>query len=309
MGSQLLAANDVDDAVEVYRGGVKALPENKILQVELGSALLRAGKKDEAVPLIKSALEGSSNADVLNDGAYALLSAGSSAPLPLAETSAQKAVEILESESAATAIEGVNTGAFRRTNLLLAAWDTLGWVYFAEGKDALAEEYVRASWRSAANSEQGLHMGEIFEKKGDLTEAMRTYEMALSRTGKSSVAPVTMELHARVDGLRKKGVTEQETHPDSALQQQRTFHVPRPSGVKGSGIFLTQVSAAKTEQVAMLSGDEALRGLGQSLGHLDLELAVPRHSHVLLLRSGVLFCSTESTCEFVLTPPESANVK
>lgn len=59
----------------------------------------------------------------------------------------------------------------------------------------------------------------------------------------------------------------------------------------------------------MLSGDEELRGLGQSLGHLDLGLAVPKNSHALLLRSGVLFCSTESTCEFVLTPPQSANVK
>ncbi len=59
----------------------------------------------------------------------------------------------------------------------------------------------------------------------------------------------------------------------------------------------------------MLSGDEELRGLGQSLGQLDLRLAVPKHSHALLLRSGVLVCSTDSTCEFVLTPPESANVK
>jgi Domain of Unknown Function with PDB structure (DUF3857) len=32
-------------------------------------------------------------------------------------------------------------------------------------------------------------------------------------------------------------------------------------------------------------------------------------SHALLLRSGVLFCSTQPTCEFVLTPPETANVK
>lgn len=309
VGSQLLAANHVDDAVEVYRGGVKALPENRMLQVELGSALLRAGKKEEALPIITSALEESSDADVLNDGAYALVSAGSSASLPLAEMSARKAVEMLESESAGTAIESVNTGAFRRTNLLLAAWDTLGWVYFAEGKEALAEEYVRASWRSAAHSEEGLHMGEILEKKGDGTGAMRAYEMALSRTGSSSVTPVAIKLRAQVDGLKKKGVAEQEMHPDRALQEQRTFHVPRPSGVKGSGVFVMQVSAAKTERVAMLSGDEELRGLSESLGQLDLRLAVPKNSHALLLRSGVLFCSTESTCEFVLTPPESANVK
>ncbi len=165
VGSQLLAANHVDGAVEVYRGGVKALPENRMLQVALGSALLRVGKNDEALAIIKSALEGSSDADVLNDGAYALLSAGSSASLPLAETSAHKAVEMLESELAGTAVESVNTGAFRRTSLLLATWDTLGWVYFIEGKDELAEEYVRASWRNAAHGEEGLHMARYWRRR------------------------------------------------------------------------------------------------------------------------------------------------
>lgn len=309
VGSQLLAANHVDDAVEAYKAGFKSLPDNRMIQVELGSALLRAGKKEEAVSIIQNAVTGSSDADVLNDGAYALLTAESSALLPLAETSAQKAVEMLEAESAQIPIESVNTGAFRRTNLLLATWDTLGWVYFAEGKDALAEEYVQASWRSAAHGDEGLHMGEILEKKGNATGAMRVYEMALSRLGSTSATPVAIKLHARVDGLKNKGVKVQDAHPDRTLQEQRTFHVPRPTSVKGSGVFVVQVSAVKTEKIAMVSGDDGLNGLSEALVHLDLGLTVPKASHALLLRSGVLFCSTEPTCEFVLTPPESANVK
>jgi tetratricopeptide (TPR) repeat protein len=308
VGGRLLAANQVDDAIEVYRTGAKSLPDNRIIQVELGNALLRAGKKDEATSLLKNALDGTSDAGVLNDGAYDLVRDGSSSSLPLAETSARKAVEIFEAESAGTAIEGVNTATFRRANLLLASWDTLGWVYFVEGKDAPAEEYVRASWRSSAHAEVGLHMGQILEKKGDARGAMRVYEMALSQTG-SSINPVSTELHARVDALKKKGVAVQDAHPDRTLQQQRTFHVPRPSGLKGSAMFLMQVSATKTEHVAMLSGDEGLRGLSGTLGRLDLGLAVPKDSHALLLRSAVLFCSTEATCELVLTPPETANVK
>jgi hypothetical protein len=229
--------------------------------------------------------------------------------LPLAETSAHKAVETLEAESAGTAIEGVNTATFRRVNLLLASWDTLGWVYFAEGKDALAEEYVQASWRNSAHPEVGLHMGEILEKKGDARGAMRVYEMALSQIRSSDATPVSTELHARVDGLKKRGVAVLDAHPDRALQKQRTFHLPRPSGLKGSGMFLMQVSATKTEHVAMLSGDEGLRELGDAVRRLDLGLTVPKESQALLLRSAVLFCSTEVTCEFVLTPPESANVK
>ena len=74
-------------------------------------------------------------------------------------------------------------------------------------------------------------------------------------------------------------------------------------------MFLMQVSATKTEHVAMLSGDEGLRELSDAVRRLDLGLTVPKESQALLLRSAVLFCSTEVTCEFVLTPPESANVK
>jgi tetratricopeptide (TPR) repeat protein len=308
VGGRLLATNQVDDALEVYRTGAKTLPDNRIIQVRLASALLRAGKKEEAASLLKAALDGTSDTDVLNDGAYALVKDGPSSLLPLAETSARKAVETLEAELAGASIESVNNTMFHRTNLLLASWDTLGWVYFAEGKDALAEEYVQASWRNSAYAEVGLHMGQILEKRSDLKGAMRVYEMALSRTG-SSTNPVATELHAREDGLKKKGVAVQDAHPDRALQQQRTFHVPRPSGLKGSGVFLMQVSSRKTEHVAMMSGDEGLRELSDVLAQLDLGLAMPKESHALVLRSAVLFCSTEATCEFVLTPTESANVK
>jgi tetratricopeptide (TPR) repeat protein len=308
-GELLMEDNHVEDALEVYRAGAKALPDNSMVQVALGSTLLRAGKTDEAMPIIGKALDGATDANVLNTGAYALVDHGSSTSLPLAERSALKALELLAAESAETTLESVNAGAFRRANLLLATWDTLGWVYFAEGKDALAEEYVRASWRSSAHGEVGLHLGEILEKKGDAVGAMRVYELALSRTGGNGVTPVATELHARVDGLKKKGVAVQDAHPDRSLQDQRTFHVPRPAGAKGSGVFVAQVSAAKTEKMAMMSGDEGLHGLTEALTRLDLRLEVPKESRVLLLRSGVLFCSTEPTCEFVLTPPESANVR
>jgi tetratricopeptide (TPR) repeat protein len=309
VGSRLLAENQVDDAVEVYRQGVNALPDNGMIKVGLGSTLLRAGKKEEAVSVVKSALQGTEDADILNDGAYVLLNGGSSASLPLAESSALKAVGTLEVESAGTPIESVNRSAFRRANLLLAAWDTPGWVYFAEGKNALAEEYVRASWQSATHGEEGLHMGEILEKKGDAMGALRTYEMALSQIKSGGASPLAEELHAKVDGLKKKARAPQDVNPVQALQEQRTYHVPRPSGVKGSGMFVIQVSAAKTERVAMVSGDEGLRRMIESLGRLDLGLAIPKESHAMLLRGGVLFCSAQPTCEFVLTPPESMNFK
>ena len=307
VGHQLLAENDVEGALSEYRAGSKALPDNALIQVEFANAFLKAGKDDEAQPILEKVLGSSTDANVLNSGAYAL--ADHHLMLPLAEASAQKAVDVLEAESAETGIGSVNATSFQQANLLLACWDTLGWIYFAEGKSELAEEYVMASWRSAAHPEEGLHAGEIREKKGDLKGALRMYEMALSRIGVNNAGSVSTELHTRIERLKKTGLGDPEANPGRALQEQRTFHVTRPTGVKGSGVFAVQASALKTENVAMLSGDDAVRGLSEALGRLDLGLAVPKESHALLLRSGVLFCSTESTCEFVLTPPESANLK
>ena len=307
VGASLLATNHVDDAVEVYRAGVKAAPENKLVQVEFASALFRAGKSDEATTIAKAALDGSSDPNILNDGAYAL--ASHHVELPLAESSAHKAVDLLETESTQIVLDGVNARSYGRINLLIAAWDSLGWIYFTEGKTDLAEQYVGAAWKNDAQAEIGLHLGQILEKRGDRLQAMQIYEMALSSGKGTSTTPVIDELHARMDALKKQGLRSQLSNAASVLQEQRTFHIPRPADLKGSAIFAAQVSAAKTEKMELISGEESLRGQSVALSHLDLGLAVPKDSHALLLRSGVLFCSTQPTCEFVLTPPETANVK
>jgi tetratricopeptide (TPR) repeat protein len=307
VANRLLATDNVADAVDVYRAGMKDIPDNKVIQAELGRALLRAGKADEGVAVEKAALEGSSDADVLNDGAYALASAH--VELPLAESYARKVVELLETESTQTKLTSADDQSFRCAVQLLAAWDTLGWIYFSEGKMDLAEQYVAAAWKNGAHAETGLHLGQILEKRGAQVPAMQTYELALSGRTESAAPSVATELQARINALKKLGVASQYPHPADVLQERRTYRIPRAKGMMGSAIFLMQVSPARTETVEMTGGGDALRGQGEALAHLDLKLAVPQNSHALLLRSGLLFCLTEKTCEFVLTPPESANVK
>ena len=305
-GNQLLALGNVEDAVAVYRAGEAAIPGNKMIQVQLASALYRAGQSGEATSVIRTALTDCSDPDVLNDGAYVLT--GSKTLLPLAETSAKKAVDLLEAEMNETPLTGTNARSFRRTQLLLAAWDTLGWVYFKEEKNELAEEYVKASWKSGTHAEVGLHFGQILEKKGEKIGAMKVYEMAQSRSP-NVLSPVSKELYERVSELNKEKVAPQYDHADRILQSQRTFHVPRREDLKGSGIFLMKISSMKVEKMELLSGDESLRGEGEALALLDFGLDVPKASHAQLLRSGVLFCSTQPDCEYVLTPPETADVK
>ncbi len=303
----LIYMEDMSDVVNIYRAGAEAIPDSEKIKAGLGSALLHTGKVDEGVAVIKPVLDGSSDPAVLNQASYAL--ASHNIELPLAERSAKKAVDLLETESRQVAIDGVNATSFLRASLLIASWDTLGWVYFSEGKTDLAEPYIRAAWKNGAYPEVGLHYGQILEKHGDQKQALQIYEMALSREGPNPPTRVDSELHSRADALKKQGVKLEYWHPAQVLQDGRSYHLPRPAELKGSGTFLAQVSATKTENVAFLSGDAPLRGEDKTLASLDLGLSIPPDSHALLLRSGILFCSTQPTCEFVLTPPESANVK
>jgi tetratricopeptide (TPR) repeat protein len=303
----LIYIEDTSDAVSVYRSGVEAIPDSERIKAGLGTALLRTGKVDEGVAVLKPVLEASSDPGVLNDASYVL--ATHNAELPLAESSARKAVDLLETESRQVVLDGVNAKSFQRALLLIACWDTLGWVYFSEGKIDLAEPYLRAAWKNGAHPEVGLHYGQILEKHGDPKQALRTYEMALSREGPTPYGLVDTELHSRADAIKKRGVTLEDWRPSQVLQDGRTYHLQRPAELKGSATFLAQVSAAETEKVAFLSGNAPLRGEADALSHLNLDLVIPPDSHALLLRSGILFCSIQPTCDFVLTPPESANVK
>jgi tetratricopeptide (TPR) repeat protein len=306
-GGLLLSNDDVIDAVEVYRAGVKEIPDNKLIQVEFADALGRLGKRDEAVTVAKGALEGTTDPDVLNNGAYVL--ASQNAELPLAESSARKVVDQLERQSGQVTLEGANDKSFRQINLLLATWDTLGWIYFVEGKTDLAEQYIRATWSSSPSAEVGLHLGEVLEKKQDKLQAMRVYELALGEIKGNATGPVVEESHAKVDALKKQEVPSQSVNAEAILQERRTFHFPRADGIKGSAVFFLQVSPAKIEKVEFMSGDEGLREQGNAISHLDLGLNIPKGSQAQLLRSGVLVCSTQPTCEFVLTLTQSANVK
>ena len=63
--------------------------------------------------------------------AYAL--ADTAADPALARQYAEKAVSMIEEESAKVTLSGLQNENLQRVTLLAAAWDTLGWAYFKLG--------------------------------------------------------------------------------------------------------------------------------------------------------------------------------
>jgi tetratricopeptide (TPR) repeat protein len=154
-----------DEAVPELEKAVSLTPESPELQVSLGDAYLNLGQDQTALASFDHAIEISASPLVWNNIAY---------QLSLKNAHLDRAQQYAESAVSATAAGLRNVSVDRLTPQdiplvpsLIAYWDTLGWVYFAEGNLAKAEKYVAAAWELGQHGEVGDHLGQIYEKRGD----------------------------------------------------------------------------------------------------------------------------------------------
>ena len=105
------------------------------------------------------------------------------------ENVARKAVNILEEKSAGITTAEVNSNAFAQSNLMLNAWDTLGWILFREDKVEDARVLIAAAWRNSLRPEEGDHLGQIYEAMDKKGEALKSYQLAHAAIGSNNVTP------------------------------------------------------------------------------------------------------------------------
>jgi tetratricopeptide (TPR) repeat protein len=153
----LLEDHNHAEALIVAEGAIKDLPEDKkkdeTLQLELGRAQLKAGRKDKGRTTLVALMQSSENSLILNNCAYELADAGEA--VELADAATRKALGKMEDESKAWTLDEKPQVLIGQSNLILAAWDTMGWILYREGKQDQAEDYVRAAWRNRQNAEVG----------------------------------------------------------------------------------------------------------------------------------------------------------
>jgi predicted Zn-dependent protease len=175
-----------DTAVALLKDALKAKPDEIDLQFELGSAYERAGNKTEAEKVFQTILEKHpDNTQTLNYLGYMWAEGGVN--LERAQTMLQKAV----------AAEPRN-GAYI---------DSLGWVYFRQGKLDLAEKYLtdatRLLPRDATVHE---HLGDVLAKRGEVVRALDLYRAALKLEPE---AKDEAKLRSKIADLEKQKTTAQ----------------------------------------------------------------------------------------------------
>jgi tetratricopeptide (TPR) repeat protein len=273
------------------------------MQVSLGDAYLNLGQDDKALTAFDHAVELAATPLVWNNIAY---------QLSLKKSHLDRAQQYSESAVSATAaaLRNVSLDRLSRNELqlvssLIAYWDTLGWVHFAEGDLTSAEKYVGAAWNLGHHGEVGDHLGQIYEKRGDKEKALQTY--ALSMNGLRPT-PETRERLASLAGGSTKADAAVARYKDE-LDHLRTIDLGKARQTGNADFFILLSGGAgsttKVDAVKFVSGDEKLKSFTDALRTADYHLTFPDDTPVKVLRRGTLSCSvTTSKCEFILTLPD-----
>src|ERR1700728_1610231 len=292
-----------DLAVAELEKAASLTPDSPDLQVSLGNAYLNLGQDDKALAAFDQAVELAATPMVWNNIAY---------QLSLKDSHLDRAQQYAESAVSATAaaLRNVSLDRLSQKDLplvssLIAYWDTLGWVHFAEGDFGKAEKYVGAAWDLGHHAEVGDHLGQIYEKRGEKDRALRTY--ALSMNGVRP-APETRGRLASLAGNDAKADATVARYKDE-LQHLSAIDLGKATQTGNADFFILLSggggSLAKVDAVKFVSGDEKLKSFSEALRTADYHITFPDDTPVKVFRRGTLSCSTTTrTCTFVLILPD-----
>jgi hypothetical protein len=195
-----------------------------------------------------------------------------------------------------------NSKAFARANLMAASWDTLGWILYREGKVDEAEPLISAAWRTSLHAEVGDHLGQILEAKGKKDEAFLTYRLAQASTAGNGSPDLRNHVLDSIQRLKAAGAEPGAANATEALQQMRTFHIPRPEDASGWGTFRLEVTTDGVIESQQMSGEQHLAAAKPAIDAMKFPGMIPPGSKAHLLRSAVVSCSMGKTCDVVLVP-------
>ncbi len=288
----------------------KALPRtassgqpNETLELLLGRAQLRSDEREKGHLTLAALLRKTDEPNLMNDTAYELANVG--LELALAEQKTRVALGKMEEESRSWTLDENARVLRRKTVLLQATWDTMGWIYFHEGKAKQAERYVRAAWLGRQDVEVGKHLAELDEAHGDRNAALLDYELAIAtdpgydlRGVRREPGPETKELIDRAEALRKAGAHSGVTNTAAALAQVRKLPLGSgPDGVAEYRLLLNAGGVVRAEPTGEKQVPEALAKLKRA----KMGTYFPEGSQAHLVFQGVVNCHS-GECELVLEP-------
>jgi tetratricopeptide (TPR) repeat protein len=303
----LLEDGDAAGAASAAEAAVARLPEEKKnderLQLMMGRAQIEAGMKDKGHQTLLALMKSTENPNVMNDTAYELAEAG--LELPLAESTTRIALDKMSEESKTWTLDENPQTLLTKSHLIMATWDTMGWILYREGRPEEAAAYLKAAWLNAQSDTTAEHLGEVSLARGRKDEALTTYELGIA-----TISPYDMmgarkppgaeekKLKARVDALRKAGAHSSVHDAPSRLREIRTVSLGAARGMDGVAEYRLLLSGGKVLR-AEKTGSKELPGGEDRLKEAKLDQFWPTGSEARLVRNGMLNCHS-GVCELLL---------
>lgn len=280
-------------------------PDNAGVYVRLGQADLGLGKNADALADFEKAATLSPSPLVDNDVAYAL--AEKRVALDRAKEYADAAIGPTEKILSHIDLQHVTPNDLVAMNALPAFWDTLGWIYFQQGKSELAEPLLGAAWRLNQTGDTGDHLAQLYEARGDKQAATRLYEQALAAGASSEetrgrlkkLLGPTAGSKAFIDAAVKRATGE--------LVRGRTVSLG-PATVTGRAEFIVLlepgVRGAAVSDTRFLAGDDRLAAMAQRFHSANFPPILPPGTHARIVLRGLVTCPAKAAkCEFVFDRP------
>ncbi len=304
----LMQDKDGAKAVAAMDAAIARLPEDKKkdehMQLLLGRAQIMAGTTAKGRATLIALLQSTRDPDVMNNSAYELADAGQE--LPLAESSTRTAIGRMTEESMTWTADEDPDLLRRKSAMLMATWDTLGWILYREGNLDEAESYLTAAWLNSQSPVTGEHLAAWKAASGDRNGALAQYELALATvpaTGAMGVrkapGPDQKRLQEQVDHLRSAGAKSTISDAPKRLQQLRMFQLGawnRPNAVTEYRLLL---AGDKVERADVTSAKREPEGSQEMVTKARLKGFLPTGSKAHLVRNGMLNCHS-GACELVL---------
>jgi tetratricopeptide (TPR) repeat protein len=307
--AMLMEDGDAAGAVVAADSGIARLPEEKKkderLQLALGHAQIAAGLKEKGHDTLLALMKTTEDPDIMNDSAYEL--ADANLELPLDESTTRTALDRMTKESQAWTLDENPQSLLMKSRMIEAAWDTMGWILYREGKLNEADSYLEAAWRNAQSATMAKHLGEVAEARGKKNEALTMYELAAA-----TFSPVDMmgrkkapgaeekKLQAQIDALKKAGAKSTVKDAHAKLQEIRTFPLGEANGLNGVAEYRMLLNEEKVSK-AEKTGTGELEGGEARVKDAKLTELWPARSDANLVRNGMLNCHS-GVCELVLMP-------
>jgi len=236
----------------------------------------------------------------LNNAAYELGKAFKE--LPLAEASERKALDKLAAESNSWTLDESPDTLRAKTSLIVASWDTLGWILFHEGKNDEAEALVRTAFTNSGRIEEGEHLGDIQDQVSKHQEALRTYEITLAAIpgGAKSQSAAAKRLKDKIDAQKRAGAKADKIDGAAELVRQRSISLGAAGGRDGAAEYSVLIAHGRVEK-AQPTGQKSLPAGAELILKADATRFTPAASDAKLAKQAILNCHS-NICDLIFEP-------